>query len=46
MPDSSFEVHDPEILAQARAVLDACPTGKEMQDQVLAAVRRNEQWRG
>ncbi len=46
MPDSSFEVHDPEILAQARAVLDACSTGKEMQDQVLAAVRRNEQWRG
>lgn len=46
MLNSSFEVHDPEILAQARAVLDACPSGKEMQDQVLAAVRRNEQWRG
>ncbi len=46
MLDSSFEVHDPEILAQARAVLSACSSGKEMQDQVLAAVRRNEQWRG
>ncbi len=46
MPNSSFEVHDPEILAQARAVLAACSSGKEMQDQVLAAVRRNEQWRG
>lgn len=46
MLNSSFEVHDPEILAQARAVLAACSSGKEMQDQVLAAVQRNEQWRG
>lgn len=44
--DESFEVHDPEILAQARSVLDACRSGKEMQDAVVAAVRRNEEWRG
>ncbi len=50
MPNSfgsaSVQVHDPEILAQARAVLDACPSGREMQDAVLAAVKRNEEWRG
>ncbi len=45
-PAESVEVHDPEILAQARAVLDACRTAKEMQDAVVAAVRRNEEWRG
>jgi glycine hydroxymethyltransferase len=44
--DSSLEVHDPEVLAQARAVLDACRCGKEMQDAVIAAVKRNEKWRG
>jgi glycine hydroxymethyltransferase len=42
----AIEVHDPEILAQARAVLDACHSGREMQDAVLTAVRRNEEWRG
>ncbi len=48
MPDTSdvIEVHDPEILAQARAVLDACQSGREMQDAVVAAVKRNEEWRG
>jgi glycine hydroxymethyltransferase len=44
--DSSLEVHDPEILAQARAVLNACRSGKEMQEAVIAAVKRNEKWRG
>jgi len=44
--DSSLEVHDPAILAQARAVLDACRSGREMQEAVVAAVRRNERWRG
>ena len=42
----TFEVHDPAILANARAVLDACRSAKEMQDAVIAAVRRNEDWRG
>jgi len=40
-----LEVHDPEILAQARAMLDRCRSGKDMQDAVIAAVKRNEKWR-
>jgi glycine hydroxymethyltransferase len=40
------EVHDPVILAHARAVLDACQAPAEMQAAVLAAVQRNEDWRG
>ena len=44
--DSTLEVHDPEILAQARTLIDTCRSGKEMQDAVIAAVDRNENWRG
>jgi glycine hydroxymethyltransferase len=44
--EATFEVHDPKILAQARAVLDACQSAKEMEEAVLAAVARNEEWRG
>ena len=44
--ETQFEVHDPEILAQARAVLEACRSPEEMQEAVLAAVGRNEEWRG
>ncbi|HRE29520.1 MAG TPA: hypothetical protein PK954_22960, partial [Anaerolineales bacterium] len=33
-------------LANARAVLNACKTGAEMQQAVLDAVKRNETWRG
>jgi glycine hydroxymethyltransferase len=40
------EVHDPVILSHAKAVLDACRTPQEMQEAVLAAVARNEEWRG
>ncbi len=40
------EVHDHEILTQARELLDACQDPQEMQEAVLAAVRRNEEWRG
>lgn len=43
---ADFQVHDVEILAHARAVLDACSSAKEMEDAVLAAVARNEEWRG
>ena len=43
---ANFEVHDPEVLAQARAVLDACDSAKGMREAVLAAVARNEEWRG
>jgi glycine hydroxymethyltransferase len=46
MSDTTFEVHDPAILADARAVLEACRSAKEMQDAVIAAVKRNEDWRG
>src|SRR5437868_15251863 len=40
------EVHHPHILAQTRALLDACQSPREMQEAVLAAVARNEEWRG
>jgi glycine hydroxymethyltransferase len=40
------EVHDPAILAQAKAVLQACQSPEEMQEAVLAAVARNAEWRG
>src|SRR5260221_4066420 len=41
-----FEMHDPDILATARAVLNACRSPQEMQEAVMAAVARNEEWRG
>ena len=40
------EVHDPEILTHAREIIDAARNGREMQDAVLAAVKRNQEWRG
>ena len=40
------EVHDPSILAGARQLLDACRTPQEMQEAVLAAVSRDQEWRG
>ncbi len=43
---NQFEVHDADMLAQARAVLDACSSPEGMQEAVLAAVARNEEWRG
>jgi glycine hydroxymethyltransferase len=46
MSPPEVEVHDPLILARARAVLDACQAGEEMQRAVLDAVKRNENWRG
>ena len=46
MVGQSLEVHDPDILAQARGVLNACESGQEMQEAVIAAVKRNERWRG
>jgi glycine hydroxymethyltransferase len=46
VPNSELEAHDPDILAQARAVLDACASPSDMQQEVIAAVERNERWRG
>jgi len=43
---NNFEVHDPAILEQARALLDECKSVQEMYQAVLDAVKRNEQWRG
>jgi glycine hydroxymethyltransferase len=40
------EVHDPAMLAHARALLDACRTPQEMGEAVLEAVAHNEAWRG
>lgn len=40
------EVHDLQVLAHARAVLDACASPDEMQQAILQAVARNEEWRG
>jgi glycine hydroxymethyltransferase len=40
------EVHDPDILARARDLLEACSSPEQMQEAVLAAVARNEEWRG
>src|SRR6266852_4680994 len=40
------EVHDAETLAKARELLDACASPAEMQQEVVAAVERNERWRG
>ncbi len=45
-PPVPFEVHDPDLLANARAVLDACREPAEMQQAVLRAVAANEAWRG
>lgn len=41
-----IEVHDPGALAHARALLEACASPAEMQETILQAVRRNEDWRG
>ena len=43
---NQLEVHDQAILAHARTIIDACRSPEEMQEAVLAAVSRNEEWRG
>ena len=44
--DNSFEIHDKEALAHARALLDAAADAQAMGREVLAAVGRNARWRG
>jgi glycine hydroxymethyltransferase len=44
--NGQFEVHDAVTLGQARALLDACAGPAEMAREVVAAVKRNEVWRG
>jgi glycine hydroxymethyltransferase len=41
-----LEVHDPRTLATASELLDACASPADMQQEVIAAVERNERWRG
>src|SRR6266513_2619326 len=43
---NQVEVHDEAILSHARTIIDACSSPEEMQEAVLAAVKRNEEWRG
>ena len=43
---NQVEVHDKAILSHARALIDACLSPQEMQEAVLSAVSRNEEWRG
>jgi glycine hydroxymethyltransferase len=43
---ADFEVHDPTVLSQVRALLDRCGSPLEMAEAVTAAVDRNEEWRG
>jgi len=44
--DKGYEAHDREILANARAILEQSGEPQVMAEQVLAAVKRNETWRG
>src|SRR5512142_733802 len=43
---NQVEVHDQAILSHARYIIDDCNSAEEMQEAVLAAVNRNEEWRG
>ncbi len=40
------DIHDAKTLGAARALLDAAADPERMQREVIAAVQRNEQWRG
>lgn len=46
MDRETLEVHDAAVLKQARELLDACHSPREMQEAVVAAVARNAEWRG
>jgi glycine hydroxymethyltransferase len=41
-----FEVHDHDVLACARAIIDACADAQDMGERVKQAVARNAAWRG
>src|SRR5512146_1410663 len=43
---SQFEVHDPEVLAKARALMSATESPRAWAQAVVEAVKRNESWRG
>ncbi len=43
---NQFEVHDPEVLAKARAIMNATESPRMWAQAVVDAVKRNEEWRG
>ena len=43
---NQFEVHDPDVLANARSILDSVDGPASMAQEVVNAVTRNEEWRG
>ncbi len=43
---NSFEVHDPEVLARARAIMNESESPRQWAQAVIDAVKRNEHWRG
>jgi glycine hydroxymethyltransferase len=44
--DESFEVHDPQALAQAKAILNSSESPRDWAKAVVEAVHQNEEWRG
>jgi glycine hydroxymethyltransferase len=44
--DTTIEVHDRDVLEWASEVLDRAGDPRAMQDEVVAAVKRNARWRG
>jgi glycine hydroxymethyltransferase len=43
---SQFEVHDQDVLAKARSLMSTSESPKMWAQEVVAAVKRNEEWRG
>ena len=43
---TQFEVHDKEALAHARSIMNATESPRAWAQEVIAAVKRNEEWRG
>lgn len=43
---TQFEVHDPEVLAKAKSILNATESPRMWAQAVVDAVKRNEEWRG
>lgn len=44
--DEQFEVHDKNVLATARDIIDSSPSLRLVQQEVVNAVKRNAIWRG
>jgi glycine hydroxymethyltransferase len=43
---AQFEVHDREVLEKARSIMNATESPRMWAQEVIKAVRRNEEWRG